>query len=215
MNQEKSKEVIENLPTTKVKNRSSIGLIVIIIVLIFFLLFSLTTAGFLYYLYMKEKNQINDLSSKVTNLFSELDSLKKDKESLVSQNDLLKKENEFYKTNLINSNQQNTNPYDKTITHNTGNYMINGSDTRIISESEINNFTPWQLKVARNEIYARHGRSFVHKDLACYFANQEWYKINSNYSDSLLTSIENQNVSIILNYEKKINSPLMNYDSGC
>lgn len=94
-------------------------------------------------------------------------------------------------------------------------YMISDSNTRVIAETEIINFTPWQLKVARNEIYARHGRPFVHKDLQCYFANQSWYHGNPNYSENLLTAIENKNVSTIQTYEKKINSPLQNHDSGC
>jgi hypothetical protein len=94
-------------------------------------------------------------------------------------------------------------------------YMIDDSDTRIISKSEIVNFTPWQLKVARNEIYARHGREFVHKDLQCYFTAQSWYKIDPNFSESMLSSIENKNVATILSYEQEINSPLLQVDSGC
>ena len=94
-------------------------------------------------------------------------------------------------------------------------YIISDSNTRVISESELFGLTPWQLKVARNEIYARHGRPFVHKDLQCYFANQAWYHGNPNYSETLLTAIENKNVATIQSYEQKTNSPLQNYDTGC
>jgi len=94
-------------------------------------------------------------------------------------------------------------------------YMIVDSNTREISESEITNFTPWQLKVARNEIYARHGRQFVHQDLQCYFAKQSWYKIDPNYTEASLSYLENKNIATILNYEQKINSPLLGVDSGC
>lgn len=96
-----------------------------------------------------------------------------------------------------------------------GDYVISDSDTRIISGSELVNLTPWQLKVARNEIYARHGRPFVHKDLQCYFATKSWYHGNPNYSDSLLTTIDNKNVATILAYEESINSPLLQKDTGC
>lgn len=96
-----------------------------------------------------------------------------------------------------------------------GDYVIADSDTRAISESELYNLTPWQLKVARNEIYARHGRPFVHKDLQCYFATKSWYHGNPNYSDSLLTSVDNKNVATILAYEESINSPLLQKDTGC
>jgi len=96
-----------------------------------------------------------------------------------------------------------------------GDYVIVDSDSRVISTSELVNLTPWQLKVARNEIYARHGRPFVHKDLQCYFATKSWYHGNPNYSDSLLTAIDNKNVATILAYEESINSPILQKDSGC
>ena len=215
MAQTVSKEVLESQPVVEPKKGKSTAFIIIIIILALLLLFSLAAGGFIFYLYSKEKNKANDLSSKVNSISTQVESQKKDKESLQSQNDLLKKEIEFYKDSLSKANQQTTNPYDKTVTQANGSYVISDSDKRIISESELLSLTPWQLKVARNEIYARHGRSFVSKDLSCYFAGQNWYKVNSNYSDSLLTNVENQNVSTILNYETKIGSPLMNYDSGC
>ncbi len=97
----------------------------------------------------------------------------------------------------------------------TASYIIADSNTREISESEIINFTPWQLKVARNEIYARHGRPFVHKDLQCYFAKQSWYSVDPNFSETSLSYTENKNVATILAYEQKTNSPLLQVDSGC
>ena len=97
----------------------------------------------------------------------------------------------------------------------TDDYVIPYSNTRYINEGDLVGLTPWQLKVARNEIYARHGRPFVHKDLACYFATKSWYRIDSAYTDSRLSSLETTNAVTILNYEKKIGSPLMNVDSGC
>jgi len=97
----------------------------------------------------------------------------------------------------------------------TGDYMIADSNTRVISQSEIESFTPWQLKVARNEIYARHGRPFVHKDLQCYFAKQSWYSIDPNYTEAGLSYTENKNIATILAYEQSINSPLFGVDSGC
>ena len=96
-----------------------------------------------------------------------------------------------------------------------GDYIISDTNARVISESELTNLTPWHLKVARNEIYARHGREFVHKDLQCYFAKKSWYGIDPLYSESALSTTENKNVATILAYEEKINSPLLQTDSGC
>jgi hypothetical protein len=101
------------------------------------------------------------------------------------------------------------------VTLNIDNFIFSQSDKNVIKENQLTSLTPWQLKVARNEIYARHGRSFVHQDLACYFKLQSWYKIDSKFVDTNLNPIEKQNVQIILNYENKINSPLINKDSGC
>jgi len=94
-------------------------------------------------------------------------------------------------------------------------YVISDSNTRIITTTELTNLTPWQLKVARNEIYARHGREFVHKDLQCYFGGKLWYAINPNFTESMLSTTENKNVATIQAYEKSTNSPFQSYDSGC
>lgn len=94
-------------------------------------------------------------------------------------------------------------------------YIFPDSNIREISQYELYNLTPWQLKVARNEIYARYGRSFIHQDLACYFATKSWYVKNPAFSSTQLTFLENKNVATILAYEQKINSPVLNVDSGC
>jgi len=94
-------------------------------------------------------------------------------------------------------------------------YIIPGSNSREINEEELSDLSFWELKLARNEIYARHGRKFEHQDLSCYFAKKPWYTENSSYSPTNLSTLENNNAVLILNYEKKINSPLFNYDSGC
>ncbi|MCL4366847.1 YARHG domain-containing protein [Patescibacteria group bacterium] len=94
-------------------------------------------------------------------------------------------------------------------------FVLPFSNTRAVVEADLKDLTPWQLKVARNEIYARYGRAFVSQDLACYFAKQSWYKENPAYSDQSLSSLEIANVNFISSFEKKINSPLINHDSGC
>lgn len=94
-------------------------------------------------------------------------------------------------------------------------YILSFSGTRIVSSDDLSGLTPWELKVARNEIYARYGRPFVHKDLSCYFAKQSWYTLNPDYSDESLSEFDTKNAAIILNYEKSINSPLVSTDSGC
>lgn len=102
-----------------------------------------------------------------------------------------------------------------TTSQSSSDYVISDSNTREIARSELTSLTPWQLKVARNEIYARHGRPFVHKDLQCYFAKKTWYEVDNNYDVSSVTYVENKNIATIQAYEQETSSPLMSSDSGC
>jgi hypothetical protein len=62
--------------------------------------------------------------------------------------------------------------------------------------------TNTELGYLRNEIYARYGRAFHTPKYSAFFKKQSWYKINAEYSDDLLTSIDKQNVKLILSLEK-------------
>lgn len=94
-------------------------------------------------------------------------------------------------------------------------YILSFSNTRKLVTDDLTALTPWELKVARNEIYARHGRPFVSKDLSCYFAKQAWYTIDPEYTDKSLSSLEVANAVFILDYENETGSPVMNKDGGC
>ena len=50
------------------------------------------------------------------------------------------------------------------------------TDTKKYSESELSKLDDHTLFLARNEIYARHGRKFVSQELQTYFAQKSWYK---------------------------------------
>lgn len=54
-------------------------------------------------------------------------------------------------------------------------YIIENSDTEYINKSDINNLTKEKLRLARNEIYARHGCIFKSDDLNKYFNSTSWY----------------------------------------
>jgi hypothetical protein len=55
----------------------------------------------------------------------------------------------------------------------------------------------------RNEIFARHGRTFKDPLLQSYFSSQEWYRTNSKFNLALLTPIERANVQTIQKYETR------------
>lgn len=76
----------------------------------------------------------------------------------------------------------------------TNNYfIINGSDSRYVTESDLSGLGSWELRCARNEIYARHGRRFDNDELQNYFNSQAWYSGTispSDFNESILNKYE-------------------------
>lgn len=58
------------------------------------------------------------------------------------------------------------------------------------------------LRVLRNEIYARRGRVFKDAALQKYFAAQPWYQPNPDFRDEMLTETESKNLAIIKEVEE-------------
>lgn len=58
------------------------------------------------------------------------------------------------------------------------------------------------LRVLRNEIYAKHGRVFKDKELQKYFAAQSWYQPNPDFKDDSLNEIESKNLAVIKEVEE-------------
>jgi hypothetical protein len=62
------------------------------------------------------------------------------------------------------------------------------------------------LRVLRNEVYARHGRIFKDPELQKYFAAQAWYKPNPDFKDDQLNEIEAKNLAKIREAEETATS---------
>lgn len=60
-----------------------------------------------------------------------------------------------------------------------------------------------ELKIMRNEIFARHGYIFQTDDMRTYFSKQSWYKPERTNVDNLLSKIEKKNVLTIKSAEKQ------------
>lgn len=58
------------------------------------------------------------------------------------------------------------------------------------------------LRVLRNEIYARHGRIFKDPNLQKYFAAQSWYQPNPEFKDDMLSEVESKNLAVIKEVEE-------------
>ena len=62
------------------------------------------------------------------------------------------------------------------------------------------------LRVLRNEVYARHGRIFKDPELQKYFVAQAWYKPNPDFKDDMLNAIEAKNLTKIREAEETATS---------
>jgi len=75
-----------------------------------------------------------------------------------------------------------------------------GTD-KLLTASDISNLSKSQLKIMRNEIFARHGYIFKTTDMQQYFSSQTWYKPMYDDVDNALTNIEKNNAALIKKYE--------------
>lgn len=83
-------------------------------------------------------------------------------------------------------------------------YVLPGSSSQYLSASDVKNLSSYQLMIARNEIYARHGRKFNDSELQAYFNGKSWYKGTVNpedFSTSVFNDCEIKNIQLIQSYE--------------
>lgn len=88
-------------------------------------------------------------------------------------------------------------------------YIIEDSGYRRISEYELVDMTEHECSIARNEIYARHGRRFKSEKVQDYFDHMPWYygyiepdEFDRNIK-AYLTQVEIDNVFTISSFEDK------------
>lgn len=99
--------------------------------------------------------------------------------------------------------------------YNYGNKPINGfviedSDKKNIKKEDISSFKDWELIIARNEIFARHGMTFGIPQIADHFKAQSFYKPVEKFDESFIKQIEYDNLKILQNEENIRYSKLLN-----
>ena len=86
-------------------------------------------------------------------------------------------------------------------------YIVNGSDDKYFDQSYFEELTDDELRLARNEILARHGRMFKDQQLQDYFNSKSWYEpqYSPDEFDLMMEEILNQwekaNIEIIKQVE--------------
>ena len=79
-------------------------------------------------------------------------------------------------------------------------WIFADSSERLLTNADIAGLSAWELKVARNEIYARHGRRFNSAELQAHFDGCDWYNgtiAPGDFTDSMLSDTELANVQFL------------------
>lgn len=85
-------------------------------------------------------------------------------------------------------------------------YILADSDTVRLTQKDLEGLSAEECKIARNEIYARHGRKFKDETLQAYFDSCDWYTGTiepDDFSENELSDIEIANKDLIVEYEKE------------
>jgi hypothetical protein len=82
-----------------------------------------------------------------------------------------------------------------------GDFIIPDSDRRVLSVSELRKLSKEELRVARNEIFARRGRYFEAPDLKARFGRFSWYRPNTWNPN--LNPVEQANIALMDQIEKR------------
>ena len=136
-------------------------------------------------------SKIEELEKKIQ---MQNEAIAKDKEAVVN-NTLAEKDAEINK--LKNKKKANDN----------SSYFAKGSgifpegSQRYLSYADIEYLSSRDLKIMRNEIFARHGYIFKTSDMIQHFSSQSWYRALNNDVTAYLSKIEKENVNFIKQYE--------------
>ncbi|MBD5554379.1 MAG: YARHG domain-containing protein [Roseburia sp.] len=81
-------------------------------------------------------------------------------------------------------------------------FILPESNSRILEADELSGMTKAELRIARNEIYARYGWWFESEDLADHFEGKAWYVGGAYIDDVALSDVERANIDLILEMEE-------------
>lgn len=85
-------------------------------------------------------------------------------------------------------------------------YILSDSSTKRLKENDVKKLSRVKCRLAKNEIYARHGRLFQDKSLQKYFDKKTWYSgyiKPEDFDESVLSKIEKANVKLLAKYENR------------
>lgn len=117
---------------------------------------------------------------------------------------------EIYEKNLNDYETANVVKISNIVTGKVGeneeNYILPYSDSVYYTEGDLSGLSKANLRLARNEIYAKHGREFENEDLKQYFSKQSWYSSYlsaEEFDASVLNEYEKANLDLIISAENQ------------
>ena len=87
-------------------------------------------------------------------------------------------------------------------------YIFPNSDKELLTRSDLEGLSKEQLRLARNEIFARYGTIFGVQDLADYFGSKSWYSAKMTFDEFEanieMNSVEEKNLALIIQVEEEM-----------
>lgn len=81
-------------------------------------------------------------------------------------------------------------------------------ENRLVTEAMLKGLSLHELRLLRNEVYARRGRQFKTEWLSQYFWSQPWYEAREDNKEPVLSETEQKNIQTIVAYEGKLKESL-------
>ena len=117
----------------------------------------------------------------------------KERELTLKEKELALKERELDSRNSSNSSSK----AEGNLNSSGGEGSYPDMSSVLLDRSYLETKDAWELRIMRNEIYARHGYIFKLPELNEYFMKQSWYKPVSEDVTNSLTPIEKENIELI------------------
>lgn len=93
-----------------------------------------------------------------------------------------------------------------------GYYIFPNSSSSYLSYAQVDALSLYEMYLARNEIYAKHGRIFKNSDLQQYFGSQSWYVpmySPETFDEGVFNAYEKENIKLIKSVEQSYGSPYL------
>jgi len=81
-------------------------------------------------------------------------------------------------------------------------------ENKLIAETMLRGLSLHELRLLRNEIYARHGRIFKTVWIQQYFGGQSWYDPKDDFKDEDISGKDKTNIETIVAYENKLHDQI-------